>query len=447
VQARPADDRHGALRRRLVGHDPLTDRRGRRSVAHHESLEQRAQCRLDGRSSIARQIEELGDRSDEPVNVAAIVQCRRDHRREALVLAIDRLERGNLRGQPAGAILGGTQGRTCSQLLLTQTGNGPLLRLARGRQLRDPILQLPRLLREQVSLLIEQRQLREDLRLFVPQLVQTPLAVSRPRIATGRVGFQPRELTGEVVLPRARLLIRPPDLRDRLAQHRLPLLNVEHPLAQRLHHARLADPLVLDRQQFRLQRTDPRVQLVALCLDLHDAPFRMRAPLVSNRDLTLVLRDRARQLFVLLRYRVPLPPRLRRLQATSFQLRLRGRKRRTCRRLIPGEILQQAGRLAQRQPHTLQIRPRDRHLEIQATTSQVLVSLRLRPLPGEAAHLRRHLAHHVLQPGQIVLRPLQPALRRLAAVLVAADPRRLLEHVTTLIRHGPTGSNRPSPAR
>src|SRR5690606_9332967 len=72
--------------------------------------------------------------------------------------------------------------------------------------------------------------------------------------------------------------------------------------------------------------------------------------------------------------------------------------------------------------------------------AQLLVLLRLRPLAGEAPDLRGDFGDEVLEPRQILLRTLEPALRRLAPVLVATDARRLLEHVPALL--GAVGQDR-----
>jgi hypothetical protein len=425
---RPLDVRGG------LSCDPLPDARGRRRVPHHQRLQQRAEGALQRGRALPRQPQELRDGAHEAVEVGAVVQRRGDGGREALVLALHGLEGRDLRRQPARRILRRRQCAPRLELLLAQRGDALVLLLPLRVQLLDPVLELPRLFREQVALLLEQCELRQDLRFLLGQLVEALQRVRRAGVGTGGVGLEPRELSRQLVLPGAGVLVRAPHLRDLLPQHGLPFLHLQHAVRQRLDDAGLADALLLHRRELRLQRPAAAVQLVTLQADLDDAPFRVHAPLVRHRDLALAVADQARQLLVTRRHQVARTAGVRRLDASRLQFRLRLRQRRTRRGLVTGQVLQQPRRLRQRLLHLRQFRRRHGDLEVQPATPQFLVPLRLRALPCQRANLRRDLGDQVLEAGQVLLRALEAPLRRLPPVLVAADAGRLLEHLAPLLR-------------
>src|SRR5690606_36495560 len=167
--------------------------------------------------------------------------------------------------------------------------------------------------------------------------------------------------------------------------------------------------------------------------DLLEATLRVRTALVGNRNLALALGDQARKLLEPRRRRIALPARLRRFQPPALQLGFRRTERGTRRRILVLDVGQAGGRALERITRLRKLGARDRHLEREPARAQLLVALRLAALAREPAHLRLDFRDEVLEAREVRFRRLEPALCGLAAVLVAADARGLLEHVTAVV--------------
>src|SRR5690606_13247214 len=193
-------------------------------------------------------------------------------------------------------------------------------------------------------------------------------------------------------------------------------------------------PLGLEFDRLLAQPLQLRADLVPLRSELLQTPRRVGLALRGDRQLTVPLRDAAADLLETGGGDRPRPRRLADLQAPALEIGFGGAQLGLRRRLETRELVQSCNGLLERRPQHLELLQRERDLEREPASPELGVPLGAAPLPAQTPDLRVDLGDQVLEPRQIRLRSVQPPLGRLAAVLVPADPRRLLEEEPALLR-------------
>src|SRR5690606_30669824 len=262
----------------------------------------------------------------------------------------------------------------------------------------------------------------------------------RTRLRRGSGRLELRQPPAELFILRARALLGPPALGQRLPEPTQPLLHLLEASPQPGQFFRGPGAFRLQRGALCFQAGAPLLELFPFRGDLLQPALRVQAPLLGDRQLALALGDPPGRLLQPARRGRPGARRIRGLQPQPFEVGLGRGERRPRRRLLLAQLLQAARRRLEDRPHLLQLEAGHGHFQRETARPQLAIPLRPPLLPRQAADLALDLRNEVLETRQVRLRRFQTPLCGLPPVLVAANACRFLEELPPLLR--PVGQDR-----